>query len=247
MSPGSGSQPRVVGRDGWQVTLPGGPLTLLQIGIGIVDLGFCALAMWMLMPAEPHIGFVELAVIFVSATLLGFASHSPGGLGVFDAAMLVGAVAVRQGAAARRRAAVPPALLLMPFALALLILGVRELWLNLRAAVPLQAGRIEPANAGAPRSRHSTAAAVRAVGRAVCCSSSSVAAGALAPLAADACRRRDHRGGAVRPLARRSASDGCDAPAIDSAEPIGRIDELDRRADRGAARSRRWCSIARAA
>ena len=30
-----------------------------------------------------------MAVIFVSATLLGFASHSPGGLGVFDAAMLV--------------------------------------------------------------------------------------------------------------------------------------------------------------
>ncbi len=29
-------------------------------------------------------------MIFVSATLLGFASHSPGGLGVFDAAMLVG-------------------------------------------------------------------------------------------------------------------------------------------------------------
>ena len=88
-------KPRVVGRDGWQVTLPGGPLTLLQIVIGIVDLGFCALAMWMLMPAEPHIGFVELAVIFVSATLLGFASHSPGGLGVFDAAMLVGLMAVR--------------------------------------------------------------------------------------------------------------------------------------------------------
>ena len=35
-------------------------------------------------------GFVVVAVIFVSATLLGFASHSPGGLGVFDAAMLVG-------------------------------------------------------------------------------------------------------------------------------------------------------------
>jgi hypothetical protein len=31
-----------------------------------------------------------VVVIFVSATLLGFASHSPGGLGVFDAAMLVG-------------------------------------------------------------------------------------------------------------------------------------------------------------
>ena len=45
--------------------------------------------MYMLMPDEPHIGFITLAVIFVSATLLGFASHSPGGLGVFDAAMLV--------------------------------------------------------------------------------------------------------------------------------------------------------------
>src|SRR5947209_4121015 len=31
---------RVIGREGWQVMLPDGPLTLLQIGIGIVDLAF---------------------------------------------------------------------------------------------------------------------------------------------------------------------------------------------------------------
>src|SRR5271165_337539 len=84
------TQPRAVGRGLWSVTLPGGPLTLLQIAIGIVDLGFCALAMYVLVPDEPNLGFVVVAVIFVSATLLGFASHSPGGLGVFDAAMLVG-------------------------------------------------------------------------------------------------------------------------------------------------------------
>jgi uncharacterized membrane protein YbhN (UPF0104 family) len=84
------ARPRVVGRGPWTVTLPGGPLTLLQIGIGIIDLGFCALAMYVLVPDEPNLGFVTVAVIFVSATLLGFASHSPGGLGVFDAAMLVG-------------------------------------------------------------------------------------------------------------------------------------------------------------
>jgi glycosyltransferase 2 family protein len=83
-------QPRVVGRGPWTVKLPGGPLTLLQIAIGIVDLSFCALAMYVLVPDEPNLGFVVVAVIFVSATLLGFASHSPGGLGVFDAAMLVG-------------------------------------------------------------------------------------------------------------------------------------------------------------
>jgi glycosyltransferase 2 family protein len=84
------TKPRRVGRGTWTVVLPGGPLTLLQIAIGIIDLGFCALAMFILLPDEPHVGFVVVAVIFVSATLLGFASHSPGGLGVFDAAMLIG-------------------------------------------------------------------------------------------------------------------------------------------------------------
>jgi uncharacterized membrane protein YbhN (UPF0104 family) len=125
---------RVIGRDGWQVTLPGGPLTLLQIGIGIVDLTFCALAMYVLLPDEPHIGFVTLAVIFVSATLLGFASHSPGGLGVFDAAMLV---ALWQ----YHRADLLAGLLLfrllyyiVPFALSLLILGLREILLGISAS-----------------------------------------------------------------------------------------------------------------
>jgi glycosyltransferase 2 family protein len=80
---------RMLGRGGWQVRLPNGPSTLLQIGIGILDLGCCAAAMYMLVPAEVNIGFVSLAVIFVTATLLGFASHAPGGLGVFDATMMV--------------------------------------------------------------------------------------------------------------------------------------------------------------
>src|SRR5215831_3835702 len=42
--------PRVVGRDNWLVTLPNGPLTLLQIAVGIVDLACCAAAMYMLVP-----------------------------------------------------------------------------------------------------------------------------------------------------------------------------------------------------
>jgi hypothetical protein len=47
--------PRVIGRQNWEVRLPSGPLTLLQMVIGIVDLTFCALAMYMLVPNEPHI------------------------------------------------------------------------------------------------------------------------------------------------------------------------------------------------
>jgi glycosyltransferase 2 family protein len=119
--------PRVVGREGWKVTLPDGPLTLLQIGIGILDLGFCALAMWILMPEEPHIGFVELAVIFVSATLLGFASSSPGGLGVFDAAMLVGLWAFDREQLIAGLLLFRLLYYIVPFMIALTALGLREL------------------------------------------------------------------------------------------------------------------------
>jgi uncharacterized membrane protein YbhN (UPF0104 family) len=120
-------KPRSIGHSNWKVTLPGGPLTLLQIAIGIVDLGCCALAMYVLLPIDPHIDFVTLAVIFVSATLLGFASHSPGGIGVFDAAMLVALWEFD------REQLIAGLLLfrlfyyIIPFALALIILGIREI------------------------------------------------------------------------------------------------------------------------
>src|SRR6187399_3614990 len=129
-------QPRGVGRGPWTVTLPGGPLTLLQIGIGIVDLGFCALAMYVLAPDEPHLGFVVVAVIFVSATLLGFASHSPGGLGVFDAAMLVGLWQFDKEDVLAGLLLFRLLYYIVPFAISLLILGVREIVLALRGARP---------------------------------------------------------------------------------------------------------------
>jgi uncharacterized membrane protein YbhN (UPF0104 family) len=129
-------RPRVVGREAWCVNLPGGPLTLLQIGIGIVDLGFCALAMYMLVPDEPNIGFVTLAVIFVSATLLGFASHAPGGIGVFDAAMLVALWQFDKEDVLAGLLLFRLLYYIIPFALSLLILGGRELVLLLRGATP---------------------------------------------------------------------------------------------------------------
>jgi uncharacterized membrane protein YbhN (UPF0104 family) len=122
--------PRVIGRQNWQVQLPSGPLTLLQMAIGIVDLSCCALAMYMLVPNEPHMLLIDVAVIFVTATLLGFASHSPGGLGVFDAAMLV---ALFEFDAEELLAGLLIFRLLYyitPFTIALAILGVREFRLH---------------------------------------------------------------------------------------------------------------------
>jgi uncharacterized membrane protein YbhN (UPF0104 family) len=128
--------PRAVGRHNWLVTLPNGPLTLLQIGVGIIDLGCCAAAMYMLVPDEPYIGFVTLAVIFVSSTLLGFASHSPGGLGVFDAAMLVALWQFDTEDLVAGLLLFRLLYYLVPFGISLAILGGREVWLSVRAARP---------------------------------------------------------------------------------------------------------------
>jgi uncharacterized membrane protein YbhN (UPF0104 family) len=124
------SAPREIGRGEWQVQLPNGPSTLLQIGIGIFDLGCCTLAMYMLLPDEPNIGFVTLTVIFVSATLLGFASHAPGGLGVFDAAMLVALWQFDKEDVLAGLLLFRLLYYLVPFTIALVILGTREIWLN---------------------------------------------------------------------------------------------------------------------
>jgi len=123
-------KPRVIGRADWVVTLPGGPFTLLQIAIGIVDLSCCALAMYVLLPDDPQIDFIKLAVIFVSATLLGFASHSPGGLGVFDAAMLVALIEFEKEQLVAGLLLFRLLYYVVPFALSLVVLGARELWLG---------------------------------------------------------------------------------------------------------------------
>jgi uncharacterized membrane protein YbhN (UPF0104 family) len=83
-----------------------------------------------LLPDDPHIDFIKLAVIFVSATLLGFASHSPGGLGVFDAAMLVALIEFDKEELVGGLLLFRLLYYVIPFALSLLILGLRELWLG---------------------------------------------------------------------------------------------------------------------
>jgi glycosyltransferase 2 family protein len=130
------SAKRVIGQGEWEVRLPNGPSTLVQIGIGILDLGFCALAMYMLLPQEPHIGFVTLLVVFVSATLLGFASHAPGGLGVFDAAMLVALWQFDKEDILAGLLLFRLLYYITPFIIALTMLGIREAMLSMRGSQP---------------------------------------------------------------------------------------------------------------
>jgi glycosyltransferase 2 family protein len=134
-----GDNRRELGQNGWKVVLPSARLTVLQILIGVVDLGFCALAMYLLMPAQPDIDFISLAVVFILATLLGFASHAPGSIGVFDAAMLVALPEFGREQLLATLVVFRILYFLIPFGTAISILGMRELWLNV--VVPWQERR----------------------------------------------------------------------------------------------------------
>ncbi|MBR0719231.1 YbhN family protein [Bradyrhizobium liaoningense] len=125
-----GEKRRELGQKGWKVVLPSAPLTLVQILIGVVDLGFCAMAMYLLVPASPHIDFMSLSVVFILATLLGFASHAPGSIGVFDAAMLVALPEFGREELLATLLVFRILYFVIPFGIAISIMGTRELWMN---------------------------------------------------------------------------------------------------------------------
>ena len=135
----TGRERRQLGQHGWKVVLPSAKLTLVQVLIGVVDLGFCATAMYLLVPAQPHIDFMSLSVVFILATLLGFASHAPGSLGVFDAAMLVALPQFGREQLLATLLVFRVLYFVIPFAIAISIMGTRELWLNV--VVPWQSRR----------------------------------------------------------------------------------------------------------
>ena len=125
-------RPRVLGVRNWSVVLPGGSSTLMQIGIAVADLGCSSLAMYAVMPAAGTEKFFTTAVAFVSATLLGFASHAPGSLGVFDAAMLVALPEIPKEELVAGLLVFRMIYFLAPFCLALIIMACWESVLFLR-------------------------------------------------------------------------------------------------------------------
>ena len=149
----TGEKRRELGQNGWKVVLPSGKLTLLQVLIGVIDLGFCALAMYLLMPMQPDIDFISLAVVFILATLLGFASHAPGSIGVFDAAMLVALPEFGREQLLATLVVFRILYFLIPFGISISIMGMREIWLNV--VLPWQERRrlSEPCTASAAARR----------------------------------------------------------------------------------------------
>ncbi len=125
---------RVVTIQGWRLELPGLRRSLAQILIGAADSCAAAGVLYVLLPPGHGIGYETFLAVYVFAVMLGIASHAPGGLGVFEATILIALSSVP-------RESVLGALLLFrlcyyiaPFLLALALLGAYEVAKRLRSA-----------------------------------------------------------------------------------------------------------------
>ena len=70
-----------------EFTPPGAPLVLTQIGLTALDILAAATALWVLLPTASA-SFIPFAAVYAAALTLGVISHVPGGLGVFEVAIL---------------------------------------------------------------------------------------------------------------------------------------------------------------
>ncbi len=123
---------------GFRLELPGFWLTSGQICLGLIDLCAAAGVLYALLAPPRAIDYLAFVTVYVFGSLLGIASNAPGGIGVFEATML-------KTVPAHSEAALFAALLLfriiyylVPFVLALALLGAHEIikrWQALRAAM----------------------------------------------------------------------------------------------------------------
>ena len=132
--------PRFVGRADWRIVLPSLRCTLLQIGIGTLDRGLASLSIYMLLPTNPATGFAIVVVVFVLATLLGAVSHTPGSLGIVEAAMLIGLPQYQREDLLAALLTFRVLDFFLPLLLATLMFGMRELRLLARRVQSRRAG-----------------------------------------------------------------------------------------------------------
>ncbi|MEI7713540.1 MAG: phosphatidylglycerol lysyltransferase domain-containing protein, partial [Rhodospirillales bacterium] len=78
---------RVLGHD---VALPGWRMALLQVALATVDVATTATIFYALLPHAPGLTWVIFLGVYVSSYTAGLAANLPGGIGVFDTAMLFG-------------------------------------------------------------------------------------------------------------------------------------------------------------
>ena len=75
---------------GHQIELPGFRMALRQVALATVDVALTAAIFYTLLPHVPGLTFPRFLGIYVASYTAGLAANLPGGIGVFDTAMLLG-------------------------------------------------------------------------------------------------------------------------------------------------------------
>jgi phosphatidylglycerol lysyltransferase len=111
---------------GWRFPVPDGKGAIAQIVLGLADFGLAAAALYVLVPADLRPDFLAFALIFMTAFIAGSLSHAPGGLGVFEAGILLGLYAGHRPDAIAALIVFRLTYYILPFLVAVLALGLME-------------------------------------------------------------------------------------------------------------------------
>jgi glycosyltransferase 2 family protein len=75
---------------GFELVLPGWRMAVLQVVLATVDVAITASIFYALLPPTPDLTWVIFLGVYVASYTAGLAANLPGGIGVFDTAMLLG-------------------------------------------------------------------------------------------------------------------------------------------------------------
>jgi phosphatidylglycerol lysyltransferase len=110
----------------WTMPLPGWPLALAQIGVAVFDLAAASAALWVLLPDPAMVPWPALFLGYALAVVLAAASHVPGGIGVFEAVILMAVPAIDQSGMLAALLAYRAIYYLLPLLAAGLLVVIRE-------------------------------------------------------------------------------------------------------------------------
>lgn len=112
---------------GWLLRPPGAALGIAQIALGSADLAFTAGVLWTLLPHTVHIDYVSFLGVFAVAMAAGLITHLPGGIGVFEAIVVLAVPEARPDALLGSLLAYRIVYYLTPLLVATLLFGGEEL------------------------------------------------------------------------------------------------------------------------
>ena len=123
---------------GWALRPPGPLIGLAQIALGVLDVCLSCAVLWSLLPASAHVSYIAFLGVYAAAVVTGVISHVPGGVGVFEAVILLTLPAVPTDALLGSLLAYRGIYYLVPLVFGTLLFGTREIAAQLPALARAQ-------------------------------------------------------------------------------------------------------------